>query len=309
MNNLYICKTIQMLKIYIGVKMSKYLIKSPYTILVKVAQAGDNEEYRVGDSVIIEDDNGKHIVKVVKSCERINAEPLYTILHKATQQELDNEKNNQVKIDKAFKLCNDCIDKMKLNMKLKKVYANNDASKILFYFTSSTRVDFRELVKKLASEFARTRIEMRQITEREEVAMFGGVGQCGRVCCCADFLEDFGQVAIKMAKNQNIALNPNKVNGFCGKLLCCLGYENQDYIEAMQVMPKVGQVLNLPDGAKGVVHFNHLIKKIVRVEVQDNDEMIIKDFTLEELAQCNDDLPKGYEIIDCDYDKNKFENN
>ena len=280
--------------------MGKYAVKSDYTIIAKVADSVDDENYKIGDVVAVQDDNGKHLVNIVAVVNDLNRQSVFQILHKATNEELENEKFNGAKEQKAIRLCNEHIKTLKLDMSLKKVYVNNDSTKIIFYFTSNNRVDFRDLVKKLAGEFSRTRIEMRQITEREEVAMLGGVGICGRVCCCSSFLEDFGQVAIKMAKNQNIALNPNKVNGFCGKLLCCLGYENKDYIEALKNMPKVGEVVNLPDGLKGVVHFNHLIKKLVRVEIQSDEEKFIKDYTLEELAQCNDNLPKGYEIIKCE---------
>ena len=214
--------------------------------------------------------------------------------------DLQTIKNNEEKCEKAQMLCNQYVKELKLDMRLKKVYSNLDASKIIFYFTSGDRVDFRELVKKLASDFAKTRIEMRQVNEREEVAMLGGLGACGRVCCCASHLENFGDVSIKMAKNQNIALNPSKVNGYCGKLLCCLGYENEDYVEALKVMPKIGQILNLPEGEKGVVYFNHLISKIVRVEVEIEDAKILKDYSLQELAEYNDFLPKNYEVCDCE---------
>ncbi len=291
-----------------GEIMAKYLVKSDYTILGKVAQGQDNEMYKVNDEVLIEDANGVHFVKIIAILSDTKKDSEYKIIRKATNQDLENKKRNEKKIEQATKVCNDNIKKLNLQMNLKKVYANYDASKIIFYFTADDRVDFRELVKKLATNFAKTRIEMRQITEREEVAMLGGVGLCGRICCCASFLEDFGQVTIKMAKNQNIALNPNKVNGFCGKLLCCLGYENNDYIEALSIMPKIGDVVNLPDGTCGVVHYNHLIKKIVRVEIKDEDESIYKEFTLEELAQFNDKFPKGYEIINFEDNCNVIKN-
>lgn len=274
-------------------------IQSDYTILTKYAECADYPDINVGEQVIVEDSNGQHLVTVTLDNALTNKPCEFKFVRLANKQDLDFQSLNEAKIVKAKKLCNAFIDELKLDMRLKKVYVNVDASKIIFYFTASGRIDFRELVKKLASSFSQTRIEMRQINEREEVALLGGMGPCGRPCCCASFLDDFGEVSIKMAKNQNIALNPSKVNGYCGKLLCCLGYENEDYVMALKIMPKIGQVVNLPDGEKGVVHFNHLIKKTVRVEVVIDDTKILKDYTLEELANCNDDIPKGFEVSDC----------
>lgn len=279
--------------------MKKIAIKSDYTILVKFAEAEDDFECKNGDDIVVEDGNGEHLVKVFIADFDLDRECTFRVMRKADEKDLENAEKNKEKAGRAKQVCDRLIDKLGLEMRLKKVYVNCDASKILFYFTAENRIDFRELVKKLASEFSHTRIEMRQITEREEVALLGGLGACGRPCCCATFLDDFGQVTIKMAKNQSIALNPNKVNGYCGKLLCCLAYENNDYIEALKIMPKVGTQLNLPDGDVGVVYFNHLIKKMVRVEVTLEDGKIYRDYSLEELAQCNDSLPKGYEIYDC----------
>ena len=280
--------------------MKKIAIKSNYTILLKFAETEEDMTFEVGEKIIVEDYNGRHLVEVVINEVDQNKNCDFKIIRKADENDLKAVKQNEEKCEKAQMLCNQYVNELNLDMRLKKVYSNLDASKIIFYFTSSGRVDFRELVKRLAGDYARTRIEMRQINEREEVAMLGGLGACGRVCCCASHLENFGDVSIKMAKNQNIALNPSKVNGYCGKLLCCLGYENEDYIEALKVMPKVGQVLSLPDGEKGVVYFNHLISKIVRVEVEIDDAKILKDYSLQELAECNDFLPKNYEICDCE---------
>lgn len=289
--------------------MKKIAIKSDYTILVKFAGAQDDFQCKNGDDIIVEDANGQHLVKVIMNSIPDARECAFQVVRIANANDLKNQDKNKGKAEHAKKLCNKYIEKFGLAMRLKKVYINCDGAKILFYFTADRRVDFRELVKSLATDFARTRIEMRQITEREEVAMMGGVGACGRPCCCSQFLDDFGQVSIKMAKNQGIALNPNKVNGYCGKLLCCLAYENNDYIEVLKVMPKVGESVNLPNGGSGVVYFNHLIKKIVRVETILEDEKIYQDFTLEELAQCNDSMPKGYEIFDYKCECEKCNNN
>ena len=276
--------------IFIGVNMKNIGVKSAYTLWVKGVQVPDDCEIKVGDKVIIEDNNGIHLVNVVAVDLKEYKDNGMKFLRKAEDADIKNAQKNVSKCDYARKLCNKYIQELALDMQLKKVYVNNDASKIIFYFTAEARVDFRELVKRLANAFARTRIEMRQISEREEVALMGGVGACGQVCCCTKFLEDFGQVSIKMAKNQSIALNPTKINGYCGKLLCCLAYENNDYLEAMKTMPKVGTEVKLPDGTQGIVHYNHLIKKIVRVQVQNNEDIVLKEFTLEELSQCNENL-------------------
>ncbi len=270
--------------------MNKVGVKSSYTLWVKPIEVPQGCQIKVGDKLLVEDDNGKHLVETVVLGLQDSKTSDLKFIKVADEHDIKSQIKNISKLKYAQTLCNKHIQELALDMQLKKVYVNFDASKVIFYFTSDTRVDFRELVKRLASALARTRIEMRQISEREEVALMGGVGACGRICCCTSFLEDFGKVSIKMAKNQGIALNPNKINGYCGKLLCCLGYENSAYLEAMKTMPKVGSQVMLPDGSQGIVHYNHLIKKIVRVKVQEGDAFAIKDCALEELLKCNDSI-------------------
>ena len=173
--------------------------------------------------------------------------PLRPCIRIATKEDVVHNKENQVKEDEAFKICNEKIEAHQLDMKLVDVQYTFDNSKLLFYFTSAGRVDFRELVKDLASVF-RTRIELRQIGIRDEAKLIGGLGICGRKLCCAGFLTDFGQVSIKMAKEQNLSLNSTKISGNCGRLMCCLRYEQKTYEEEIRLTPPVDAVVKTSDG-------------------------------------------------------------
>ena len=177
--------------------------------------------------------------------------PLRPCIRIATKEDVIHNAENQVKEDEAFKICNEKIEAHKLDMKLVDVQYTFDNSKLLFYFTSAGRVDFRELVKDLASVF-RTRIELRQIGIRDEAKLIGGLGICGRKLCCAGFLTDFGQVSIKMAKEQNLSLNSTKISGNCGRLMCCLRYEQKTYEEEIKLTPPVDSTVKTADGV-GVV--------------------------------------------------------
>lgn len=173
--------------------------------------------------------------------------PLRPCIRIATKEDILHNAENQAKEDEAFKICNEKIEQHKLDMKLVDVQYTFDNSKLLFYFTSAGRVDFRELVKDLASVF-RTRIELRQIGIRDEAKLIGGLGICGRKLCCAGFLTDFGQVSIKMAKEQNLSLNSTKISGNCGRLMCCLRYEQKTYEEEIRLTPSVDTVVKTSDG-------------------------------------------------------------
>lgn len=192
--------------------------------------------------------------------------PLRPCIRIATKEDILHNKENQVKEDEAFKICNEKIDAHKLDMKLVDVQYTFDNSKLLFYFTSAGRVDFRELVKDLASVF-RTRIELRQIGIRDEAKLIGGLGVCGRSLCCAGFLTDFGQVSIKMAKEQNLSLNSAKISGNCGRLMCCLRYEHKTYEEEIRLTPPVDSYVKTPDGNGTVCEISPLLGMVkVRLE-------------------------------------------
>ncbi|ONI39609.1 stage 0 sporulation protein, partial [Candidatus Epulonipiscium fishelsonii] len=181
-------------------------------------------------------------------------------------------KANRAKEKEAFFICKEKIFKHKLNMKLIEAEYLFDGNKLLFYFTSEDRIDFRDLVKELASIF-RTRIELRQIGVRDETKMCGGIGICGRKLCCSTFLENFHPVSIKMAKDQNLSLNPVKISGICGRLMCCLKYEEDCYVEIREKLPDIGDIVLTPDGKGEVLAVNVLREQIkVAVKMKDKDE-------------------------------------
>ncbi|MBR5145283.1 MAG: stage 0 sporulation protein, partial [Clostridia bacterium] len=174
------------------------------------------------------------------------------------------------------------IEKHKLNMKLIDCEFTFDNTKVIFYFTSETRVDFRELVKDLASHF-RIRIELRQVGIRDEAKLLGGLGPCGRACCCSSCLGDFARVSIKMAKTQGLSLNPGKISGLCGRLMCCLQYENDYYSETYKLMPKINSEIKTPDG-KAIVLSNDMLKKIVTAKITSHDGSVeIKQYPLDKI--------------------------
>lgn len=191
--------------------------------------------------------------------------PLKPIIRLATKEDLDIVKRNKKKEKEAFTICEQKIRKHKLDMKLIDVEYTFDAGKILFYFTADGRVDFRELVKDLASVF-RTRIELRQIGVRDESKMVGGLGICGRPFCCNTFLGEFQPVSIKMAKEQGLSLNPAKISGTCGRLMCCLKYEQNSYEHLLKITPKVGAIVNTSEG-RGVVIDNNIITGSLRIKL------------------------------------------
>ena len=197
--------------------------------------------------------------------------PLRPCIRIATKEDILHNKENQKKEDEAFKIGNEKIEDHKLDMKLVDVQYTFDNSKLLFYFTSAGRVDFRELVKDLASVF-RTRIELRQIGIRDEAKLIGGLGICGRALCCSGFLTDFGQVSIKMAKEQNLSLNSTKISGNCGRLMCCLRYEHQTYEEEIRLTPPVDSVVKTPDGVGTVCETAPLLG-MIKVKLNDIEGM------------------------------------
>ena len=226
------------------------------------------------DKVIVETSFGEELGEVVinkrnMSNSKLSA-PLKKVIRIATSKDLKHYEENKKKEKEAFKICEDKIKKYKLDMHLTDVEYKFDNSKILFYFTADGRIDFRELVKDLASIF-KTRIELRQIGVRDEVKRIGGNGVCGRELCCCSFLNDFETVSIKMAKEQNISLNPSKISGNCGRLMCCLKYEQDVYEDKLKRLPKIGSTVKTVDG-EGIVDSIETLKEIVRIKFKDEDD-------------------------------------
>lgn len=197
-------------------------------------------------------------------------QPLKKVMRIATEADIEQEKANKEKEKDAFNICLEKIAKHKLEMKLIDVEFTFDLNKIIFYFTADGRIDFRELVKELASIF-RTRIELRQIGVRDEAKMLNGIGICGRPLCCATFLGDFQPVSIKMAKDQNLSLNPTKISGICGRLMCCLKYEEETYEELNKNLPREGDVIRTPLGDGEVLSVN-VLRQLVKAAVRKNPQ-------------------------------------
>ena len=229
-----------------------------------------------GDNVIVETARGLEFGTVTMEETEIKESeivaPLKNIIRTATEKDRRKHKQNLGKKAEALRLCQDKIDAHKLEMKLIDVEYTFDNSKVVFYFTADGRVDFRELVKDLAAVF-RMRIELRQIGVRDEAKMLGGVGNCGRGLCCSTWLADFEPVSIKMAKVQNLSLNPSKISGICGRLMCCLKFENEVYTHLKKGMPSTGERIKTPDGIAVVTDVNILENKIkTRLVLEEGDK-------------------------------------
>ena len=241
---------------------------------------------RPGENVIVETTRGVELGEVVTGAREVPDEaivmPLKSVIRKATQADLDTAERNERREAEAFDLCVKKIAQHKLEMKLVSVEYTFDDSKIIFYFTANGRVDFRDLVKDLASVF-HMRIELRQIGVRDEAKMLGGLGACGRPICCGAFLADFQPVSIKMAKEQNLSLNPTKISGVCGRLMCCLKNEQETYEYLNRKLPGVGDIVTLPDGMKGEVFGVNVLRQLVKVLVDVNDEKEMREYPVDEL--------------------------
>jgi cell fate regulator YaaT (PSP1 superfamily) len=231
--------------------------------------------FKAGDHVIVEADRGLDYGQVLSENEAILdsdlEEPLRKIIRKANPWDMNQVDKNKKKIKEVMESCSKKIKERKLAMKLIYAEYSFDRSKIVFYFTSEGRVDFRDLVKDLASAF-KTRIELKQIGVRDEAKMLGGLGPCGRALCCATHLKDFEPVTIKMAKEQNLPLNPTKISGLCGRLMCCLGYEYSTYKDLMKGMPREGEIVKTPKGNAKVISINAL-KRAATVELEDGSQI------------------------------------
>ena len=257
-----------------------------------------NLEINKNDNVIVETTMGEEIGIVVIPKREIKEEKLTTPLKKvirvANKHDLDSLEKYKKKEPEALKICKEKIKKYKLDMNLIDVEYKFDGSKILFYFTADGRIDFRELVKDLASVF-RTRIELRQIGVRDEVKRIGGNGVCGRELCCCTFLNNFETVSIKMAKEQNIALNPSKISGNCGRLMCCLKYEQDVYSEKLSRLPKVGAIVKTEAG-EGTVEGVEVLKEVLKVKIKDGDDYTYKKFDAKDVKVIKDS--KNNNVID-----------
>ncbi len=209
-------------------------------------------------------------------------QPLKPIIRIATDKDKEFYAACEAKRPQAMQLCKEKIAARELDMKLVDCEYAFDGTKIVFYFTSANRVDFRELVKDLASAF-HTRIELRQVGTRDEAKYLGGIAPCGRICCCAGNMPEFKKVSVKMAKTQGLSLNPGKISGLCGRLMCCLSYENDYYAEASLKMPKIGSEVGTPEGRATVASVN-MLKMTVKVKIDDkNGGLIFKDYPVDEL--------------------------
>ncbi|WP_040209926.1 PSP1 domain-containing protein [Clostridium polynesiense] len=233
-----------------------------------------------GDYVIVETargiEFGECVIGPKEITEKEIVSPLKNVLRVAGEEDTEKHQENQRKEKEAFEICLNKISEHGLTMKLIDVEYTFDNNKVIFYFTAEGRVDFRELVKDLATIF-KTRIELRQIGVRDEAKMIGGLGPCGRPLCCSSFLGDFASVSIKMAKEQNLSLNPTKISGICGRLMCCLNYEQSTYEDIRKRLPKVGSVVRTPEG-EGEVIANNTVKETVKVKIknsQDEDSVIV----------------------------------
>ena len=251
----------------------------------------------VGEKVIVETARGIECGEVAISNREIDDEgivkPLKTVIRVATEDDLKHIEENKAKEKKAFKLCLEKIEKHKLEMKLVDVEYTFDNNKILFYFTADGRVDFRELVKDLASVF-KTRIELRQIGVRDEAKMLGGLGICGRPFCCSSFLGEFQPVSIKMAKEQGLSLNPTKISGTCGRLMCCLKYEQNAYEDLLRITPKVGAYVSTSEG-KGTVTEVSLLSGLLKVRLDKANDGVPMVFEREAVKVIRDARPQREE--------------
>ena len=244
-------------------------------------------EVKAGDKVIVETARGVEFGSVVTGPRDLEddkiTQPLKPVIRIATPDDISKEEKNRVKEKEAFDICLEKIRKHKLEMKLIDAEYTFDNNKVLFYFTADGRIDFRELVKDLASVF-RTRIELRQIGVRDETKIRGGIGICGRPLCCHTYLTEFAPVSIKMAKEQNLSLNPSKISGVCGRLMCCLTNEEETYEELNSRLPSNGDHVTTPDGLKGDVQSVNVLRQLVKVIVTlDNDEKEIREYKAKEL--------------------------
>jgi len=275
------------------------------------------------DGAIVETARGIEYGTVIKGNSFVPEEaivpPLKQVMRRATEEDTKSVEQNHKKETEAFGICLEKISRLGLDMKLVDVEMTFDRNKLIFYFTSDGRVDFRELVKELAAVF-RMRIELRQIGVRDETKILGGVGICGRPLCCHSYLSEFIPVSIKMAKEQNLSLNPTKISGVCGRLMCCLKYEEETYEDLNSHLPSVGDYVTTDDGLKGEVHSVSVLRQQVKVVVTvGRDEKEIRDYRVDQLkfkpkrrrdrGNVNDAELKALEALEKKEGKSKLDDN
>ena len=249
--------------------------------------APGKEKYEKDMGVIVDTARGYEYAIVKRPYLEVEEDkivaPLKPIVRIATRRDKETIQRNEERKPEAMKTTQELIEKHELEMKLVDCEFAFDGSKVVFYYTAPHRVDFRELVKEMSSVF-KTRIELRQIGIRDEIKMIGGIGACGKECCCATCMPDLKKVTIKMAKNQGLSLNPAKISGMCGRLMCCLSYENDYYAEAAKKVPKMGEIVSTPDGSGMVVNVN-MLKMQVRVKIEDkkSDSVTYRDYPVEKV--------------------------
>lgn len=275
-----------------------------------------------GNHVIVETARGIEYGTVVGDAREVEddkvIQPLKPVLRIATERDDEQEAANKIKEKDAFKICLEKIQKHGLEMKLIDAEYTFDNNKVLFYFTADGRIDFRELVKDLAAVF-KTRIELRQIGVRDETKILGGIGICGRELCCHSHLSEFVPVSIKMAKEQNLSLNPTKISGVCGRLMCCLKHEEETYEELNRRLPGVGDHVTTEDGLKGEVSSVNVLRQLVKVIVDVGDEKEIQEYKVEQLrfrrkhrnnkVELQDEELKELEKLEKEEGKSKLDDN
>ncbi|MBQ8444404.1 MAG: stage 0 sporulation protein [Clostridia bacterium] len=247
-------------------------------------------ELNVGDYVIVDTEKGKDIVRITKSTQLVDEGQLEgalkNVLKIASKKEIEEGEASAQKAASLYNEIKAMVKKENLDMKVISVESNYNFSRLTINFTSEERVDFRELVKKLAEKY-KTRIELRQIGPRDATRILGGLGICGKECCCKQGFGINDHVSIKMAKNQGLSLNPNNISGLCGKLLCCLAYENPYYVEVLKQMPRINSRVSTSEG-EGVVIYNDLLNKKVSVKFENDSSSEIKSFSLDQIKFKNE---------------------
>ena len=228
-----------------------------------------SEKFEIDDEVIVDTDKGEQYAKIVKIVDSLKTDDLKEILRKATKEDQDNFYINIKDAELALVKARDFEKDLDLNMNIINAQYTLNRAQLLFNFYAEERIDFRELARKLAGQF-RTRIELRQIGARDKAKQVGGIGVCGRKLCCSNFLNQFDSITMNMAKDQNLALNPSKINGCCGRLLCCLKYEDDGYKECRKCLPKVGQIIEVENG-KGKVTSIDVLNKKIKIELENGN--------------------------------------
>ena len=245
------------------------------------------EKYKIKDRVIVSTINGKEIATIVRANFKIDrekfTEELQPVLRKANEKDLEIVESHNEKAKRIFVEAEELIQKMKLEMKLLKVKVAFEGNKLIFIYSAEDRVDFRELLKEMANKF-KARIELKQIGIRDEAKLLGGLGPCGKEICCNCHLKEFEKVSLKFAKNQGLSLNTSKISGMCGRLMCCLAYENDTYTEVLNRMPKINSMVKTKEG-NGVVVYNNILKETVTVKIEDGDNILMQEYKLEDVEK------------------------